>query len=117
MHICAMVHIDGTARERACFDIEEVQLKTKISAPSPLLPVAIETVSSHAFELLHNGQEVLAAFLDVALLFFQLLLLVEHFLLHKNDGRHHVIVVLPCCNAWLRLNWTAVMQMYVSPQR
>lgn len=101
-----MDHIDGTARDRARFDIEEVQWKTKNSAPSPLLPVAIETVSSHAFELLHNGQEVLAAFLDVALLFFQLLLLMEHFLLHRIDDRLCIIVVPPYWNVWLSLNWT-----------
>lgn len=45
----------------------------------------METVSSHAFELLHNGQEVLAAFLDVALLFLKLSLLLKHFLLRQDD--------------------------------
>ena len=42
----------------------------KQNSASLLLLVAMETVFSHAFELLHNGQEMLTAFLDVALLFF-----------------------------------------------
>lgn len=81
--ISAAVHVDGRGghRAHACDDIEEARWKNK--KLSPLFGVAMETVSSHAFELLHNGQEVLAAFLDVALLFFQLLLLVKHFLLHR----------------------------------
>lgn len=102
-----MVHIDGTARERA-LTLKKCDGKQKNSAPSPLLLVAIETVSSHAFELLHNGQEVLAAFLDVALLFFQLLLLMEHFLLQRMDGKslHY------CCAAILESMAKSELYLY-----
>lgn len=58
----------------------------------------METVSSHAFELLHNGQELLAAFLDVALLLFQSLLLVKHLLLeHQTNDNQIKITMMSLC--------------------
>lgn len=46
-----------------------------------VLPLSI----SHSFELLHDGQKVLAAFLDAVLLLLQPLLLLQHLLLRTRQ--------------------------------